>query len=272
MVSDAGNHFAADDGWAMASHVALSGLMAVFPFIIFVAALAGVFGEQALTGQVAELLFRTWPEQVAGPIAGEVQQVLAQSSGRLLTLSAAISLWLASNGVEAARLALNRAYRVVDRRSIVWMRLQSLVFVLAGAALCLLLVLLGLVMTNAFHWITEHLPWLRPLQPVLALTGLAGTSILVVGGLVAAHLWLPSGRPPARELWPGIVLTLVLWLIAVVAITTYLATFANFARTYAGLAGVVTAIFFLYVVAAILIFGAEFNASLRRFRSERAGG
>ncbi|MEJ0098058.1 MAG: hypothetical protein WDM84_09250 [Bauldia sp.] len=63
--SDAVGHFNADDGWAMASHVALSALMALFPFLIFVAAFAGSIGEASLADRVAELVFTVWPVEVA---------------------------------------------------------------------------------------------------------------------------------------------------------------------------------------------------------------
>ena len=269
VLTDAVGHFTADDGWAMASHVALSALMAVFPFIIFVAALAGFIGEDALTDQVADLLFHTWPEQVAGPIAAEVKRVVAQAGSSLLTVSALIALFLASNGVEAARTALNRAYRVVEARSILWLRGQSVLFVILSAILCLLLALFGLVASTAFHWIAGVAPWLRGFQTGLAYTGLIGTSVAIVGALISAHLWLPAGRPRPHQLWPGIVLTLVLWLLAAWVFAYYLRTFSNLAATYAGLAGVVTAIFFLYVIAVVLIFGAEFNAALWRLRDKR---
>lgn len=269
VLADAAGHFIADDGWAMASHVALSGLMAVFPFTIFVAALAGFFGEEALTGSVTDLIFRTWPDQVARPITAEITRVVAESGHSLLTVSALVAFYLASNGVEAVRTALNRAYRVVETRSILRMRAQSLLFVLVGAVASLLLVLSGLVITEAFRWIADELPWLLPFQAGLALAGVVGTSVLIVGALTAAHLWLPAGRPPARDLWPGIVLTLVAWAVAAWVFAYYLREFANMAATYAGLAGVVTAIFFLYVVALLLIFGGEFNAALNRLRRER---
>ena len=90
--------------------------------------------------------------------------------------------------------------------------------------------------------------------------------ILSVVFLVAAHLWLPASRPPALRLWPGIAATLLLWLVAGWAFALYLGRFANYEAYYAGLASVVTAIFFLYLVALIMIFGAEFNAALARFR------
>lgn len=258
VVSDAYGHFSADDGWAMASHVALSSLMALFPFLIFVAAFAGAIGEAPLANQVAEMVFNAWPAEVAGPIAAEVRRVLAPVSGSLLTISAVVALFLASNGVEAVRTALNRAYRVVDRRSVFYLRAQSLVFVLIGTVVFLLLA--GLAVAAA------AMPMPPPLDRLFGAFGVAVTSILVVAGLTAAHLWLPAGRPPWRRLWPGIATTLVLWLLAAWIFAYYLSSFANYAATYAGLAGVVTAMFFLYVVAVLMIFGAEFNATLGRLR------
>ncbi len=263
VLSDAFGHFNADDGWAMASHVALSALMALFPFLIFVAAFAGTLGEESLANRVAEIVFAAWPAEVANPIAAEVRRVLVPIHGNLLTISAVVALYLASNGVEAARTALNRAYRVVDRRSIIFRRVQSLGFVLIGTIVFLLIAGGGLI--------TASVPALEQFAAPLAALGALITSLLVIVGLLGAHLWLPAGRPRAWHLWPGIVATLVAWLASAWIFAIYLRTFADYAATYAGLAGVVTAMFFLYVVAVVMIFGAEFNAALGRLRDGRIG-
>ena len=86
-----------------------------------------------------------------------------------------------------------------------------------------------------------------------------------------AHVWLPAGRPHWPRLWPGIVFTLAGWLVAAWVFRIYLTSFSNMAATYAGLAGVFTAIFFLYMVAVLLLFGAEFNAALSRLRDGTIG-
>ena len=63
---DAYWHFLADDGWAIASHIALSALMAMFPFFIVLTSLAGlIFGSADLADVVAKLMLATWPEEVA---------------------------------------------------------------------------------------------------------------------------------------------------------------------------------------------------------------
>ena len=70
---DAINRFLADDGSAIASHIALSALMALFPFLIVVTSLAASFlGSKELADEVARLLLETWPQEVAAPIAGEI--------------------------------------------------------------------------------------------------------------------------------------------------------------------------------------------------------
>jgi len=261
VMADALGHFSADDGWAMASHVALSALMALFPFLIFVATFAGTLGDAGLASRVAEMVFATWPADVARSIAGEVRRVLAPNHSGLLTVSAVVALFLASNGVEAVRTALNRAYRVVDRRNYLLLRVQSLVLVLIGT--------IAILMLAAFAVLTASLPALRGYEVTLASLGALLSFGLVIGSLVGAHIILPAGRPSWRHLWPGIVTTLVLWIVSGWIFAYYLSRFANYTATYAGLAGVVTVMFFLYILAVIMIFGAEFNAALARLREGR---
>jgi membrane protein len=271
VLGDAAGHFNDDDGWAMSSHVALSALMAVFPFLIFVAALAGFIGRQALADRVADILFATWPEDVAGPISGEVHRVLTEPRGSLLTVSILVTLYLASNGVEAVRTALNRAYRVTENRNFVWRRAQSVFFVITGAFASLGLAFLGLLGPIIIGKLTGIVPALAELTRSFALSGFLVTGVVLLTVLLAAHLWLPAARPRALRLWPGIVLTLVLWTLAATIFGAYIDRFANYVSTYAGLAGVVAALFFLYLIAVIMIFGAEFNAAIARLRDGKLG-
>ena len=79
---DAFYTFLADDGWAIASHISLSTLMSLFPFLIFVTALTGfLFGTEELADQVAALLLEAWPKEVAGPIASQITNVLTTAHG-----------------------------------------------------------------------------------------------------------------------------------------------------------------------------------------------
>ena len=78
---DAFYTFLADDGWAIASHIALSTLMALFPFLIVLTSLAAFFGSKDLADQAAGLMLQVWPIQVADAISGEVHDVLTTTRG-----------------------------------------------------------------------------------------------------------------------------------------------------------------------------------------------
>lgn len=260
------NHFNEDDGWAMASHVALNALMALFPFLIFVAALAAHIGYGILADQVADLLLDIWPKEVAAPIVTEIHKVLAVPRSDILTISILVTMILASNGVEAVRTALNRAYQAHETRSFILLRMQSIIFVIIGAFASLALAFLGVLGPLIWTIMEKFVPAIIPYRSDFTLIRLLVTSGLLVILLIAAHIWLPVRRPAVRHLWPGILLTLVLWLLATILFAAYLQHFANYVLTYAGLASVVTVIMFLYLIAAVMIYGAELNATLDRMR------
>src|SRR6202022_1192373 len=113
---DAFMRFSQDDGWAISSHIALSVLTSLFPFLIFVTALAGFLGSKNLGDEGVQILFQTWPQQVATPIANEIHNVLPQMRRGGVTIGGIFSIYFSSSGVEAVRIGLNRAYDVTDTR------------------------------------------------------------------------------------------------------------------------------------------------------------
>jgi membrane protein len=262
---DAYLHFSEDDGWPIASHIALSTLTAMFPFLIFLTALAGVFGSNDLADQAAAILLATWPPQVAAPIAVEIHNVLTSSGGSLVTVGAVLGLYFSSNGIEALRVGLNRAYRVKDRRPWWLLRLESIAYVLVGALA--LLAFTFFVVLGPLIWATmlTYAPGLEPLEQAVTLLRYAITIVFLTGALVIAHKWLPETRMSFAQIAPGIVLTLVLSLAFGVAFGSYLSAYAhNYVLTYAGLASVMIALVFLDILAAIFVFGGELNAAICR--------
>ena len=128
------NRFLEHDGWALASHIAMSALMALFPFMIVIASLASMIGASDLANRAATLLFEIWPADIAAPLASEIRKVLTVTRGDALTFGALFAVYFASNGIEALRIGLNRAYGAVEWRAWYWTRLESILFVLVSAA------------------------------------------------------------------------------------------------------------------------------------------
>lgn len=268
---DALYRFGVDDGWAMASHVALSTLMATFPFLIFSAALASFIGGQELLDAALPMVFEAWPKEIAEPISREVRAVLAVQRGGLLTLSVLAAAFFASNGVEALRTSLNRAYGIAELRSVFLLRLQSLAFVLVGALTLFFVGLLLVAIPIVVAAIASRAPDTAKTLGDMSLWRQGLAVLILVSGLTISHRWLPAEREHLADIWPGIALTIATWLIGSAAFVYYLGKFATYSATYAGLAGVVATIAFLYMVSAIFIFGGELNAAIMRRRRSAPG-
>ena len=262
--------FSEDDGWAIASHIALSVLMALFPFLIFLTALAGFIGSAQLADEAALMLFEVWPETVARPIAAEVHNVLTQSHSGLLTAGAALALYFASSGIEAVRVGLNRAYDVRERRSWWLLRIESIVCVLIGAVALLTLAFAVILAPLLWRIALGYLPDLEKLGRLFTLGRFAISITVLAATLVIAHKWLPAERRSFRDILPGVVLTLGLSIGFGEAFAYYLAFYAaNYVSTYAGLASFMIALAFLYTTAAIFLFGGELNAAFMHIRARK---
>lgn len=262
-------HFNTADGWAMASHVALSVLMALFPFMIFGTSLASFLGADAYAETASHLIFDTWPDTIAAPIANEVVAVLTVERGGLLTLSVLAAAFFASNGVEALRVSLNRAYRVYDARPWYITRAQSMAFVIVAVMVITAISFLLVLGPLAVKLARQYAPFAEPLIATVDFWRLmVGGTVLIVG-LFISHLWLPAGRRRFADVAPGIILTFIAWNAGAFAFASYLREFANYVSTYAGLASIMIALVFLYIVAVIFILGAEVNAAILKHRAEK---
>jgi membrane protein len=262
-------NFYAHDAWALASHIALSVLLALFPFLIFLTALASFFGTSETADTVVRLLFEAWPETVAAPIATEITTVLTGQRRDLLTLGAVLAIWFASSGVEALRTGLNRAYGVVDRRPFYVTRLQSILFVIAAAGALIAYALLVVFWPAIWKVIAVVLPGWADYSGTFDILRITGTTALLTAAVTLAHLYLPAGLPPLARLWPGVAATLVLWLVMGFTFGFYLTRYASYASTYAGFASAMIALVFLYGLAVIFVLGGELNAALAKVRRDR---
>ncbi|GJE55062.1 YihY/virulence factor BrkB family protein [Methylobacterium thuringiense] len=266
----AAQRFVAHDGWAIASHIALSLLTSLFPFLILLAALAGLFGSKSLADEAGTLLFDALPREVANPIVGEVHRVLTEQRGGVLTLGAVLALYFSSSGVESLRVGLNRAYGRREMRSWWLTRLESIGYVICGAFAMLafaLLVVLGPLLWRQAVFVA---PGLESLGLTVTIARIGITALLIAVVLVIAHKFVAAGRRPLIAVLPGIAVTLLLWFLAGLGFGFYLDRFSNaYVSTYGGLATAMVFLVFLYWLAAMFLFGGEINGTVIAARRQR---
>jgi membrane protein len=115
----------------------------------------------------------------------------------------------------------------------------------------------------------EKLDWFAFYTGTITVWRFLVASIVIVLALIAVHFWLPAGRRRFVEVLPGILFTLVAWVAGSTIFAAYLDRFSSYVSTYAGLASIMIAIVFLYIVSAIFILGGELNAAIKRYKDAR---
>jgi membrane protein len=260
----------ADEAVPLAGNIAFRTLFSLFPFLIFLTALAGFFGNENLAEKVVTFLLSVAPEQLVRPLASEIRSILTVPRTGLLSLSAVLTIWSAMAGVDSVRVGLNRAYDLKENRSLFWLYGQSVLFVIGSAAGLLAVALLLVFAPVALAMLHRYAPDFQNNFATLNELRYPIAVALLTGGLQLSHQILPAKKQSGLVILPGVLLTVVVWVALSSLFSYYLVNFNTFASTYSSLSGLFAAMFFIYLAALVLIFGGEVNRVLQLHRTLRS--
>lgn len=252
----------ADEAIPLAGNIAFRTLFSLFPFLIFLTALAGFFGNDNLAEGVVTFLLGVAPAELVKPLVPEIRSILTVPRTGLLSLSAVLTIWSAMGGVDSVRVGLNRAYDIRETRSAFMLYIWNVVFVIGAAAFLLAFAFLIVFAPVALTVIEIYAPGFREHVVTLEQVRYPVAILLLTIGLLICHRTLPAKRLNILEVLPGVVLTVIVWVLMSSAFSIYLVNFNTFASTYASLSGLFAAMFFLYLAALVLILGGEVNRVL----------
>jgi len=253
-----------DNVGLIAAGLAFYTLLAIFPAITALVSVYGLVADGAdVPGDflaVASLV----PEAARAMLADQMTRVAEGSTGALslaAIISLVIALWGASRGTQAFMMAMNIAYGEREKRGLVKLNLIAIaltisLLLLSGVALFGTLVVPIALASFGIHdeksWLIAMLRW-----PLLAVFFMVALAVL--------YRIAPS-RHDAKWRWvtPGSVVAVLLWLLASMAFSFYLANFASYNETYGSLGAIVGTLMWFWVSAFVVILGAELNAETER--------
>ncbi|MEW6583458.1 MAG: YihY/virulence factor BrkB family protein, partial [Actinomycetota bacterium] len=244
------------------------GVLALFPGLLVLVALIGLFGSHpATTDTLLDLIARVGPESAVDTFRGTVEGVVRGrgGAGALLGVGILGAIWSASGYVGAFMRAANALYGVPETRPF-W-RLRPLQVVATVAAIVLLAaVLAALTLTGGVA---------RAVGEEIGVGGTAVTLwdalkwpvlLLVVAGLTTA-LYRVSPDVPGRrtrDMLPGAAAAVGVWLVASAGFAAYVANFGSYDATYGALGGVIVFLVWLWLTNLAGLFGLALNAERAR--------
>jgi membrane protein len=251
--------FVDDDMTTYASALAYQVLFSIFPFIIFLVALLGSLHLPDFFAWLREQAAIFLPDQAMQQV-NEVLDQLQQPQGGLMSIGVIVALWTASAAIRATMNALNKAYDVKEGRPAWKLYPLSIVYTIGIAAMLVMAAALFLVGPQAMEWLSDLIgfgqffvtlwTWIRwPL--VLFLLTLAVAVVYYVA---------PDVEQDFRFITPGAVLSVFVWIVASLGFDYYVRSFADYNATYGSIGTIIILLFYFFISAAVLLFGAELNA------------
>lgn len=260
VVKQAVKKFISDDMNTHAAALTYRILLAMFPFLIFILTLLGALNMESFFNTMLKEAEKAFAPEIYSQFETILTQVRSGASGGLLSFGLVLAVWSAAGGVRSVMHAINVAYSVEEERSVWRKYLLSLVYTIGLAAIMLAALALMFLGPQTIAWIAGHIGlgslfidlwiWLR--IPVAML--------LMVVAVALMYFFLPNVEQPFRLVSPGSIVAVIVWLVATLGLSFYLANFGNYNATYGSLAGVIAMLLYFYVSAAILLLGAEINA------------
>ena len=259
--------------WAAA--LTYYGLLALFPALIALVSIVGLFGDPAsTTRQVTDIVTQIGPDSAAETFAGPIESITANRSaaGILFVVGLLVALWSASGYIGAFTRAANIVWETPEGRGFLKLRpLQlavTLVLIILFALVAVSLVLTGPVVEAVGNSIgvgeTALTIWDIAKWPVLL-----GVVVFMIAILYYAT---PNVKVPGfRWVTVGGAVAVVLWIVASAAFAIYVANFGSYDKTYGTLGGVVTLLVWVWISNLALLFGMEVNAERERSREIAAG-
>jgi membrane protein len=241
-------------------------MMAMFPMLVSVVALAMLALPESVIQQGVQIASAAVPPAVRDPLVDRITLFMHQPHGAFAFLGGLLALSSARGGLTSLMQALDTVFHAQETRS--WLRRQVVALALALGVTLLAVLALGLLVVGpiAGHWVADRFGASAAFIFTWSIARWVGTVLLVLLVWALLYRFLPDTDRPFRLLTPGAVSGVVLWLGASYGFSAYVAHFHSYETTYGALGGAFIFLTWLWLSNIALLFGAEVNAVLADLR------
>lgn len=259
ILKDAVRDFSADDMTTYASALAYQVLFSLFPFIIFLIALLGFFNLSTFFDWLREQAQLLLPQESMNQV-NQVINDLQQEKGGLLSFGVIVALWSASAAIRATMNALNVAYDVKEGRP-AWKLYPLSVLYTVGIAVMMVLAAAFLMLgPQAMQWLADQVGMGQMFVTVWTWLRWPAALLLLTLAVAVVYYVAPDVEQDFRFITPGAALAVIVWVAASVGFNYYVSNFADYNATYGSVGAIIALLFYFFISAAVMLFGAEINA------------
>ncbi len=248
-----------------AGYLTYISMLALFPFLVLLAYMAGWIGQGEMGAQLVQQVLDHMPREAVDAIRPRLMEISQDPPQGLVSVSLFGAIWTASSLVQGWRTTLNNAYQVSTPPAYWFRRLMSVVqlmlFIVIVILAMMALVLAPIIIEHLEHWLGLNLVHDQDFDLRDLIFSFSGGALFFAVA-VLYHV-LPNIRQTLLDVIPGAVLTVGLWLGAASIFSYYLSDIWHVNVIYGSLGGIIASLVFFFIINLFFILGAEFNYQLR---------
>ncbi len=256
-----------DDIVDRAAELAYYFLFALFPALIFLSAMFGLFATTKTQSNLELMLYlgRVIPPAAFGMVETTFAATQKGVAAGNIVFGAITALWAATYGMSSAQSVLNTVYRVKERRPYwkaksIALAMTLAIFVLVFSAMLLLMLgdyIIKLLVNDWLMHSSVTVIW----KVVQILASLFFMSLV----FSITYHWGPDRRGHRwRWISPGSIVGICGWLVVSIGFRIYLHFFNSYTVLYGSVGTVIILLTWFYVSGLMLLLGAEINATIDR--------
>ena len=251
-----------DELLGRAAQLAYYFLLALFPALLFLTALMGLFPINASTSEFMRFMQTMLPGDAFSLIQKYLDHVVQGSGGDLISLGILGALWASSSAVTAITEALNVVYGAQETRPFWKVRLMGIALTIGLAGFIILSTALALYGGSIIEWTAElfglgwafALTWKLLQWPLIIL--------LMLFAIAVIYYACPNIEQHWRWITPGSVFAVVSWVVVSLGFKLYVTNFWNYNVAYGSIGGVIVLLLWLYLSGLVILIGGELNAQI----------
>ncbi|GKS57964.1 hypothetical protein YTPLAS18_14910 [Nitrospira sp.] len=237
-------------------------LLAVFPMLLFLTALIGLFPINTSTSSLLQYAEEILPPDAFGILQRYLDNVVAGSGADILSLGILGALWASSSGITAIMDALNVAYDAVETRPLWKVRLIGILLTIGLAGFVILSAVLVVYGGRLAEWATTYLGFGGSFELTWKLLQWPLAMALMLLAMAIIYYVCPDVEQDWRWITPGAVFAVLMWLFVSLVFKYYVAHFANYNAAYGSIGGVIVLMLWLYLSGIVILLGGEINSEI----------
>jgi membrane protein len=255
-----------------ASALAYNFILAMFPLLLFLLSMLGVFSSRgsAMQANLLDYLSQVLPPAAFQVITHTLSEVTKNANGGKITVGIILTLWFASSGMSSMMSGLGGAYEVKEGRSFIRVRLTALGLTVAIS----ILVIAALLTVLAGGCVAKVLGSYYGLHEITIVAWRVAQIAVAIAFITFAFSLIYFYGPDLEEqhwywITPGSIIGVGLWIAASFAFRGYLHFFNSYSKTYGSLGAAMILLMWLYITGFAFLIGGEINAQIEHAAAKR---